>query len=592
METRNPSGGMGAERHPPELPRLFMTEMWERFSFYLMLGLLPLYMIADPSAGGLGFDETKSGLIIGTYMGLVYFTPFIGGLLADRIIGYRNAVIIGAIIMCAGHVSLAFESMSMFYLGLGLLIIGNGFFKPNISTMLGRLYPEGSELKDDGFNIFYIGINLGAFICNFIAALVRNQWGWHAAFGTAGIGLAIGLVIFLTMYKRLKRAEIRHEERQSKVEDEGLRTLWSKVLPASLVTGTIGYLLGGENGVTWAFFAASIPVLVFYYRIWTTAEKKEKGPIGALLTISLVLIPFWMVFNLNSTVLSFWAERNTNREIASSITPALKEVNLLQDAPTDYFNNASPATPRPAKSWLKVIEVSGIEKKDQEAKISAAKENYAKILEKKGYSTAGPIPVTDEEYTAIYKHSDGQTLKPGESLPVANAELFQSVNPFWVMVLTPLLIAIWKRLRNRKKEPSTPRKMSLGMIAASGCWLIMLAAVFYTNDGTEKASALWLIGAYGVITIGELCLSPVGLSLVTKLAPARLGAVMMGGFFLSIALGNKLSGMVGGPVWKAVPHSYFFIGLTILMVAFAVIIWKISPSLEKYMPKPSPNPKE
>lgn len=570
------------EKHPAELPRLFLTEMWERFSFYLMLGLLPLYMIADRSAGGLGFDEAKSGLIIGTYMGLVYFTPFIGGLLADKVIGYRNAVVIGAITMCAGHISLAFKSMSFFYLGLVLLIIGNGFFKPNISTMLGRLYPKTSALKDAGFNIFYLGINLGALICNFVAAIVRNKYGWHAAFGTAGIGLAIGLVIFLTMYKRLARAEVSSEEKQTAVgNDEGLQMLWSKVLPASIIMAVIGYSMGG---VTWAFFAACIPVFVFYYRLWATASEKEKGPIGALLTISLVLVPFWMVFNLNSTVLSFWAEKNTNREVSARFVPALKSVNLLENAPAGYFTNARPETARPDESWLRVIEFTSADKTSQAQEEELVKGAYAKAVEEKGYDGAGPIPVTVEERKAIYLYASDKSLAPGRALPVANAELFQSVNPAWVIMLTPLLVGIWSILRRHKSEPSTPGKIGLGMLFASGCWLVMLAAVAYSNDGNLKVSPLWLIGAYGVITMGELCLSPVGLSLVTKLAPARLGAVMMGGFFISIAVGNKLSGVIGGPVWKVVPHSYFFMGLMILLVIFALVIFRLRGWLNQYIP--------
>ncbi len=274
---------------------------------------------------------------------------------------------------------------------------------------------------------------------------------------------------------------------------------------------------------------------------------------------------------------------DTDREISGNVAPILKEVNLLADAPASYFANASPETPRPDKSWLKVIQFSSPDKKKQAEEEEAAKAAYAKVLDKEGYAKAGPIPVTIEEFEAIYEGSSSKTLMPGESLSVANAELFQSVNPFWVILLTPVLVGIWRVRRQRNKEPSTPEKMGLGMLFASGCWLVMLLAVYYTSDGREKASPLWLISAYGVITIAELCLSPVGLSLVTKLAPARLGAVMMGGFFLSSAVGNKLSGVVGGPVWKSVPHSYFFIGLAILMVVFAVIIKRLTPYLRQYM---------
>lgn len=281
-----------------------------------------------------------------------------------------------------------------------------------------------------------------------------------------------------------------------------------------------------------------------------------------------------MVFNLNSTVLSFWAEKNTNREVARSITGALKSVNLLENAPAEYFNNADPATPRPDKSWLKIVSAFN------EAE---SKTDYAKHLDQQGYVAAGPVPVNAKEFKKIYERSGGNVLKPGEALPVANAELFQSANPFWVILLTPLLVAVWSALRKRNREPTTPGKIGLGMIFASGCWLVMLAAVYNTHDGNDKASPFWLIMAYGVLTIGELCLSPIGLSMVTKLAPEKLGAVMMGGWFISIAIGNKLSGVIGGPVWKEVSHSYFFIGLTILMIMFSAIMFRLRHWLTRYI---------
>jgi POT family proton-dependent oligopeptide transporter len=551
--------------------------MWERFSFYLMIGLLPQYLLASPTKGGRGMSLEEVATILGTYTALVYFTPFIGGIIADRLTGYRKAVVIGAIVMCAGQVSLAF---GMLYLGLGLLIVGNGLFKPTISTMLGRLYPVGSNLKDAGFNNFYFGINVGGFACNFVAAIVRNKYGWGWAFASAAIGLAIGLVTFLLIYKRLGRAEIIVNKEGKKADNSDIRPLWNKVLPATIAFGVIGYLLGGIDG---AFYAGCTPVVIFYIRLWTKAVPEEKGQIGALLTLTALLVPFWMVFNLNNTVFSSWAKDNTNREVPDSTISVLKEVNLLEDAPVDYFFNADPDRPRPDKTWLKVT--AGTEEE-----VEAIKKTYAKLLDETSYLEAGPIPVTQEEFDKVYEKSNGQTLKPGEALPAANPELFQSINPGFVMLLTPLFALIWGMLRMRKKEPSTMNKMSLGMIFASVCWIVMLLAVYNTNNGTDKASAIWLIGATLWITMGELCLSPIGLSLVNKMAPARLGAMMMGGWFLSSAIGNKISGTVGGPLWANVPRNYFFIGLMILMLIFAFIIWKVTPQLEKFMPKQDDTP--
>jgi len=284
-------------------------------------------------------------------------------------------------------------------------------------------------------------------------------------------------------------------------------------MPTAIAFGVLGYWLGGNNG---ALYAACIPVAVFYFRLWINAPEKEKGRIGALLTLTVLLIPFWMVFNLNNTVLSDWAKDNTDREVPASTTSTLKEVNLLEEAAVDYFYNADPA----------------------------------KQLEEVGYKKAGPIPVTLEEFGKIYANSNGQTLSLGEALPVANPELFQSINPGFIILLSPLFVLAWKVLRKRKQEPTTLRKMTMGMVFAAGCWLVMLLAVYNTNDGTAKGPAHWLIHAYFWITMGELCLSPIGLSLVSKMTPKHLGALMMGGFFLSSAIGNKLSGTIGGPVWK------------------------------------------
>ncbi|MEK7673139.1 MAG: peptide MFS transporter [Patescibacteria group bacterium] len=562
------------ERHPPELRYLFLTEMWERFSFYLMLGLLTLYMTTSKDSGGLGFDEAKAATVFGTYMALVYLTPFIGGILADRVLGYRKSVLIGAVVMCLGHISLAFESVNMFYLGLFLLIVGNGFFKPNISAMLGRLYPPGSKLKDSGFGFFYLGVNLGAFICNFVAAIVRNKYGWHAAFGTAGIGLFIGLLTFGTIYKSLARAETTKEVGVSNQSNESLRSLLIVSLVALFATAPLGYWI---MGVTGAFFGACIPVIAFYIWLWWTAAPNEKGALGALLAICALLIPFWMVFNLNGTTLTFWAESNTEREVPEWSTATLAKVDLLQKAPVKYFINASADTPRPDPSSLKIV--SG--NKDE---ITSYKQAYAKKVEMEGHEKAGPLPVTQDEFDKVYQNSGDKTLKPGEPLHVANPELFQSVNPFFIILLTPVLVWAWRILRNRKKEPTTPGKMAIGMLFAAVCWLVMLFAVYKTNDGSQKASSLWLIHAYFWITMGELCLSPIGLSLVSKLAPPRLVAVMMGGFFLCIAIGNKLSGIAGGPVWESVSHSSFFIGLTIIMVVFAAIIRLLLPWLKRHLP--------
>src|SRR6266542_3111768 len=329
---------MERERHPPGLIALFMTEMWERFGFYLMVGILFLYL-TDKDRGGMGWSDAEAAALFGSYMALVYFTPFIGGLIADRLLGCRKTVLIGAVLMMAGYFCLAFPGRVMLFVALGLVILGNGAFNPNISTPLGNLYPPGSKLRDAGYNIFYMGINIGAFICNFVAALVRNyfdrhprtitsDWtliGWHAAFATAGIGMLIGLIIFLFNYRGLAKADPDPHTRTG--PRESLRPLWLACLLPAAVAGALGWCLADPNVVKWvsvdvlgkseplykapldpvtaAFFAACIPVVFFYLLIWRKVPNPEdRGRVGALLTIFAVVIVFWGVFGLNGTALT------------------------------------------------------------------------------------------------------------------------------------------------------------------------------------------------------------------------------------------------------------------------------------------------
>ena len=224
-----------AERHPPGLRVLFFTEMWERFGYYLMIGIFSLYML-DSINGGMALSRERAAEIYGTFIALVYLTPFIGGLLADQYLGYRRSVVLGGILMGIGYLGLGFlPGMAGFYAGLALIIIGNGFFKPCMSTIVGRLYPPGSKLKDNGYNIFYMGINVGAFVCNFVAAILRNRFGWPYAFAAAGIGMFVGVVIFLMGQRQLADAKDRGDG--SAVAKGALTSLAVRVVLPAIVFG-------------------------------------------------------------------------------------------------------------------------------------------------------------------------------------------------------------------------------------------------------------------------------------------------------------------------------------------------------------------
>ena len=484
--------------HPSGLKVLFFTEMWERFGYYLMIGILSLYML-DSVTGGLGFPRERAADIYGTFIALVYLTPFLGGILADRLLGYRRSVIIGGLLMAAGYMTIAFSSVASFYLGLGLIILGNGFFKPNISTIVGRLYPSGSPLKDAGYNIFYMGINIGAFTCNFVAALLRNRFGWGWAFLAAGIGMLIGVLIFVRNQKYLEDAPDRGDG--SDVESGILKKLIFQAIFPALAAGAFGYLFLGSifGGATnAAFVAASIPIVLFYLLLWHRAPSGEKGRIGALLAIFSVVVVFWMIFHQNGSTLTYWADENTQREAGA----------LAQPLRTLYL--------------------------DQDATI--------------GETIANP------DAQGSYWHNVPPPARPpaGQRVTLISTELFQSINPGFIILLTPLLVGLWGWLRRRNLEPTTPAKIAWGMVITAISTLFMIGAVAVSQGGAVKVSPMWLVGTYGLITIGELCLSPMGLALVSRLAPARVTGLMMGGWFLATSIGNKLAGVLAG-FWESVP---------------------------------------
>jgi POT family proton-dependent oligopeptide transporter len=632
---------MNGERHPRGLTVLFLTEMWERFSFYLMLGILYQYL-SDSQKGGMGWSDEKAAVVVGSYIGLVYFTPFIGGLVADRLLGCRRTILIGGVLMMIGHLVLAWPTVLGLYLGLGFLILGNGAFKPNISTLLGNLYPPGSKLRDAGYNIFYMGINLGAFICNFVAAFVRNYFdqhplqitsthqvaGWHAAFATAAIGMFIGLVTFSLNYRRFARAdegpppeetppvgdssrapigplqrpqseqvlsgresttdapstsagwskeEVEQRQVAAVLEKESLGPLWLQCLLPAALLGAAGWFLAqhvsfGLNPPTAAFIGACLPAIAFYLRIWRdlpTAE--ERGRIAALLVIFAVSIVFWMTFQLSATALTVWTRDCTSREPEGLVRAVTDRVaDFAENAPPSYYFNAGPETPRPDPSDFTIV----------------SDERYKGLQESKQLNVkeGEKVFVTRKMFDDVYKNTNAQTplLPPGKQLKLVNPELYNSINGAYVILFTPLVVGVFHFLRNRNLEPSTPAKIGLGLVFTAGATLVMLAATYQSSDGAVKASSWWLFGVYAVITVGELCLSPMGLSLVNKMSPAGIRAFMMGGWFLSTSIGNKLSGIFG-EVYQRMNHLHFWLLLTAINLVVGGFVFVLLPWLNRQM---------
>ena len=415
--------------HPKGLTFLFTTEMWERFSYYGMRALLVLYMtkyllIPEHSGNVLGLAGLKHGLeavfgpldvqpfssqIYGFYTALVYLTPVFGGLLADRVLGQRRTVIIGAILMAIGHFLMAVEQLFLF--ALAALILGNGAFKPNISTQVGGLYPPGDRRRDRAYSIFYVGINVGAFLAPLVCGTLGEEAGWHYGFAAAGVGMLIGLAIYLYAMPLLPPDELQ-KARAAHAEKRPL-------------------------------------------------DRGEWRAVAALLVLFVPNTLFWATYEQAGNTVALWADANTDRAI-----------NLL--------------------FW------------------------------------AGEIPTT----------------------------WFQAFNPFMIFAFTPFVVALWTRQAARGTEPSTISKMALGCLGVAAANLIMALAAFKAGGG--KASWLWLFWYFAVVTVGELYLSPVGLSLVTKVAPARILSMMMGVWLATSFVGNFLAGYIGS-FWSRMDKPEFFL---------------------------------
>ena len=530
------------KKHPKALPFLFFSEMWERFGYYLMIGIFTLYL--KDVKEGFAMTEAESADLYGTFIALVFLTPFLGGLLADRYLGYRKSIIFGGIMMGLGYCLMSIHSLTTLYISMTLVIFGNGFFKPNISTLLGNVYstPQYEKQKDDGYNIFYMGINIGAFICNFFGAALYITIGWGAAFIAAGIGMFIGVIIFLVGTRHYKAFDIKKGVSEN---DMSMTRIVMLILVPSVVAGIVGWLIPGTlvgSDSTDAFIFACIPVIYFYSSLYFKAKAEDKRPIAALLAIFAVVVLFWAVFKQNGSALNTWADRYTDREVSGAGKTLFETFSLSQ--PMAYKKDS-------------------VALYDEQFRLQ--KEN-GQVVKEYNY------PTYFRNVPAEERPTDGNEI----SLWATN--LSQSINPGWVILLTPLIVAFFAWMRRRNKEPSTATKIAFGLLISALSALVMVAAVYANNNGGEKASVLWLISSYGVITVGELLLSPMGLSLVSKLSPVRITSLMMGGWFVSTSIGNKLSGVLA-TMWDNYENkaNYFLLNFCLLLFAaimcFAMLRW-------------------
>ena len=641
--------------HPKGLLPLFFTEMWERLAFYTMVGILLLYTI-DAERGGLGLPRAQGNEIYGLYLAFVYFTPFLGGMIADRFLGYRRSVAIGGLMMASGLFLMGVPGFNFFVLGLIGLIVGNGFFKPNISVMVGNLYEPGDPKRDSGFNIFYMGINIGALAATLVVApWVRNQWGWLWTFRAAGIGVLFAVVLLAFFWKSLAKADRMPERSEG---DTSMGEIFGKILAPAFVVGLVGYFIAKQFEMQivrpsdFGFLLGMIPVVFFFVRLGLTANDEERPGLLALLPIFVAGGAFFMILHLNGSAMTQWARDFTDRRpgVAAAVTY------IQQDALPSYYLNAREDVPRPHPDSLLVVSSSEIANQFGQGKMRASAvatldgfddievrrvsvDGKNKDIDPAWMARAAKVYADDqievraetgahgekvitvgladgaipEEQVVFLREYEGGELKPvfvvdegtkeamydgyrehyghdpeylprGEFLQVINAEVYQSWNPFWVIALTPIVVWFFGwRLKIGKGIP-TAHKLLYGMLLTTGALLIMAVAGSMTDGGSVKVAGLWMALFYLVITLGELCLSPIGLSLVTKLAPARLAGLAMGGWFLATSIGNKFSGFLG-TVQNHMEPMWFFIFLASLAAMVATFIFLVMPKLDRAIQK-------
>ncbi|MFW5823278.1 MAG: peptide MFS transporter [Tangfeifania sp.] len=495
-----------SQKHPSGLWVLFFTELWERFSYYGMRALLVLYLTSTIINGGFAFAENHALEIYGIFTGLVYLTPIIGGVVADRMIGQRKAIMIGGIVMGLGQAAMAYSEAIVgmvdlphealmeqrqywLYIGLGLLILGNGFFKPNISTMVGRLYADSDPRKDAGFTIFYMGINIGAFLAPLIAGYLGESVGWSWGFGSASVGMFIGTIWFWAQESKLGTLGFGPKRKfTDKVARLNSRD-WLDVLVWTIgLTGVVYLFVKTWWTLPETATTIIIRVAIFvsiaaiaYIIIKNTTGKTEWSRIGAILVFAFFNVFFWSGFEQAGGTFNLFARDYTDRMIG------------------DFEINAT---------W------------------------------------------------------------------------FQSINALAIVALAPVFSMMWVALGRR--NPSTPVKFGLGLFLLSLGFVVM-----YTADSIATlqnlVSPMWLVGVYVLHTTGELCLSPIGLSMITKLSPPKITSLMMGLWFASIALANYLAGALRSILENYLPDMNIFLFLVITSGTAALLMFAISPWLKKMM---------
>ena len=457
--------------NPRSLSTLFFTEMWERFSYYGMRALLVLYLV-----NSLNYSESEALHIYAVYTGLVYLTPLIGGYLADRFLGAHKSIFIGGLTMMIGHFLMAFPDY--LYLAIGMLIIGNGYFKPNISSLLGKLYKSNDVRRDSGFSIFYVGINVGAFLAPLIVGYVGETINWHYGFAIAGFGMLAGLIQFYYGQNKIIKEDTTQQSRKLKSADWGLITIISLInIPLILLILEVNEVI---NNYFFEIFLALVTFISFYLltrKKQLLSAKEDLKKIVYIGVLSIFVIFFWVGFEQAGGSLTLFANNSVDRNFLGFIIPA---------------------------------------------------------------------------------------------------SFFQSINPLIIILIGPMIANFWLRVDRSKSNINTPQKMGLGLLLlAGGFFLITLV-----NNSSDSAISLWwLVGVYFLHTLGELCLSPIGLSMVSKVSPRKIASLMMGFWFLSSAVANFMAGKLPGILQANNLDLFTF--LTVTSIVAGLLLLLISTFMER-----------
>ena len=463
--------------HPRGLSTLFFTEMWERFSYYGMRAILILFMTAAPASGGLGFDPSTAGAVYGLYTSMVYMTTLPGGWIADRLIGPQRAVLYGGLLIAAGHFTMAVPSISTFYVGLVLIVIGTGLLKGNVSVIVGRLYAPEDTRRDAGYSIFYMGINLGAFLAPLICGYLGQRVNWHAGFAAAGVGMVLGVVQYSLGRKHLGTAGLRPADAGSpEATAQVRRRAMQWIGGAVLVLGALGLSISsGVLPVTPTQVADAAGALLLALTVaffgwlllssgWTARERRQLWVVTALFLGAAL---FWSEFEQGGSTLNLFADRSTANTV------------LGIDFPSSYF---------------------------------------------------------------------------------------QALNAIFIIALAPVFAWVWMSMGRRGLEPSSPVKFGIGLVLVGAGFAVMAVGARLASRGV-LVSPMWLTVTYLLHTCGELALSPVGLSAMSKLAPVRIGGLIMGVWFLAASVGNYAGGRVTGLYESFTPPALFSLVAAIGVVA-------------------------